>query len=791
MKKNNPDSKKNKSGETTGSGLKAFFADKKKRNIAVAAAVLAVVILLIAVFAGGRKNVLSANFDSGLSGFTTDAYSRTATDFSEPNEGVNGTGCLKIVNRTENDARFTYKIKLQADKIYKLEADVKTENIVTGGSYGANVCILESKNGGFKNLVASNDWTHVENYVSAGKTDNYTLCLRLGYYGCTVTGTAWFDNVKVTEVAAAPAGRGVVKINSKTVTQDAQYNELLYDDMRKVSWLIFAFAAAALFIAYLFRRAYDRAGQEFVTEDGKYVPALNNGNDGKKLEAPYGSLRSVLVSAAVLFAGALAIRLVLSTTYFQCGIDVSLFRSWGRTAVDNGISKLYTVATNCDYPPLYIYFMYGAMQIAKLFKYAEPVTTMLVKLPSMLADIGIGAIVYSVAKKRRYSQGNALFFAAIWLLNPAVILDSACWGQVDSLLTLFVVLVCVFINRKQYLGAGIMFGLGVMLKPQMIIFAPVFGCAFIVDFILTLAQKKTKKAFLSLGGLTLGTVVSLVLPCIPFSNMGTAEVQLLGKTMKLPWIFSLFLGTIDHYAYTTVNCYNFWFLLGLNWKPDNVVKAGLSLHKWGMLAIVAISLGAVAMYAVRLIKGLSDIKHKRPLRESAGLVYAAGAYMFACVACFGPRMHERYFFPALALLLIAAVVRRRRIILPVYALQSCAGFIMVHEIMMGLLVGGSIKSAGGEYSAYADYYWPSLTDYRGFLAVLMVVSALLTAVVAAASVKPEKVFAWEDGGAQAEPAKAEPVKAVKDAGGETSAVEDTVFEQEASPAGENSKKKRK
>ena len=88
------------------------------------------------------------------------------------------------------------------------------------------------------------------------------------------------------------------------------------------------------------------------------------------------------------------------------------------------------------------------------------------------------------------------------------------------------------------------------MKPQMIIFAPVFGCTFIVDFILMLASKKTKKAFLSLGGAALGTAVSLVLPCIPYFKMGMADVALFGKTLKLPWIFSLFLGTIAYVSST-------------------------------------------------------------------------------------------------------------------------------------------------------------------------------------------------------------------------------------------------
>ncbi len=706
--------------------LSVFDTRVKQVSAVVIAAALIVIIIvvLIRTFGGTGTVLISEDFENYNGGFySTDAYEKTATSFVVPaeGEGVDGGACLKIVNSSDNDARLTAKIQLKAGKVYRVEADIKAS--VTSEKKAANISILGSKDSGFT-YVNSETWTHVTDYITAGKTDTYTLCMRLGYYGNVITGTAWIDNVKVTQVSGAPSGKSVVVINSvtSTVTSAAEYNENLYADMRIVSWLILALAFFALLLYGLYVRAYDRIGGEFIGTDDKirFIP----GRRKLDAKAPFDTLGNPVGVFVTVFTLALGIRLVLSITYFECGIDVGLFKYWGRVAAENGIGQLYNIATNCDYPPLYAYFLAFVTHVGNLLKLGQTGMGMMVKLPSIFADMLVGLVIYFTAVKKRYSFGSAMFFAAVWLFNPVVLIDASCWGQVDSLLALFVILCCISLNGRRFLAAGLFFSLGIMLKPQMTLFLPVLGCVFLSEFVMEFVRKRPKRAFGFLGKILLGLVTGAVLPCIPFFGMGTAEVELFGKSMELPWIFKLFLGTIDHYQYATVNNYNFWFLVGQNWVPDSEMAGPLSLHTWGMLAIVVISLVTVAVYVFKTAKAVSRGKLTEKVSHP-GLVFLAGAFMFAMVSCFGPRMHERYFFPAVALLLMAAICYHRKGVLAGYGLISGIGFITVHEIMLGLLVGGSIRDVNDNSAVYGDFYWPKLNEYRGWLAAITVIAALV------------------------------------------------------------------
>lgn len=739
--------------------FKRLTADRTGKFVFVLVCLSAVALCVLAAVTLSRteKVLFETNLSSGEALlFEKDAYYPELSVFSVVKDDLYGE-CFMIENVGDNDARFTYRIKLSAGGVYRIEADVKTD-IESTGRYGANVSLLEAKGGGFSMLRGINGWTHAEEYVSVGKTDTYTVCLRLGYYSGTVTGKAWFDNLKITKVPGVPSGKNAISVGktSSTVTEDAEYNQLLYEDMRVVSFIILLFVVLIFVIRYMYQRAYDKNGC------GGYVGAdegpvrlrdlrrLSKDRGRKDADGPLKTLPDPVITLAALFLFALAVRLVLSVTYFQCNIDVGLFKSWGRTVLDKGISKLYIESPNCDYPPLYLYFLGGSALVSKLLRFGDAGYTMLVKLPSILADIAIGAIVFRTAARKRFTFGNCTFFTALWLFNPVSILDSACWGQVDSLLALFVILTCLSIADRNYLVAGLSFGLGVMLKPQMIILLPVLGAAFIVFFILELRGRRAGKAFAGLGLLSAGMTAGLVVPCIPFFSMGTGDVSLFGRTVKLPWTFTLFLGTIDHYKYATVNCYNFWFLLGKNWKQDSEIASGLSLHSWGMLAIVAVSLVTVAVFAAVLIKALKNKGGDVPPSEA--VTYLAAAHMFACVSCFGPRMHERYFFPAAALLLLAAIASRKRGMILPYALLSGIGFITVHEIMMGLLVGASIKSVVDNSAVYGDYYWPSLNQYRGVLAAVMVAASLITTALLIASAVKYRASAKDCGQAASDAA---------------------------------------
>ena len=692
----------------------SFFKNKKVLiPVLAAAAALCITLAAVLLFSNGSEggSEYFFDFEEGREGFSGDGYTEGASEFiRSENGGVEGSACLAVINNEENDARFYKEFTLKKGKYYKLETDVKVEN-VSAANFGANISVLESSDSGYSTINGGDGWTHLENYVYSSETKAYKVCLRLGYYGSTVTGTAYFDNVKITELSKLPSGASALNLTAKkttTTTADAEYDEGLYYDMRIVTWLISGFVLIAFLLVY------------------RYIK-INGGLERETASSPAEpfKIKKGSIVRAVCFAAtaALLLRILLSITYFQCNIDVGLFKYWGRVAVDEGIGELYNVATNCDYPPLYMYFMAAAVWINRLLGNSDTVLTLLVKLPSILADISIGIIIYVIAKKERFSDAFSKFIMCLWLFNPCVLVDSACWGQVDSLLALLVVLCCVFANNDRWLLSGLMFGLGVMLKPQMIIFLPVFGCVwFFHSFLEKITEKRVGKAFATLGFAMLGTVLGLILPCIPFFGMESVKIGILGKEFTAPWIFSLFIGTVDHYSYATVNYYNFWFLLGKNWEKDDLAFGGLTYYKWGMLAIVIISLIVVICFAVRYILA-SLQKSEKALQSDKGFVYLAGTAMYFAVSCFGPRMHERYFFPGIALLLIAMLYFGRKRMLISYGLASAFGFVSVHEIMMGLLVGSSVSGAGGDGG---DFYWPSLTDYRGFLAAFITVSAIIS-----------------------------------------------------------------
>ncbi|MCI4368990.1 MAG: hypothetical protein L3K09_05450, partial [Thermoplasmata archaeon] len=54
----------------------------------------------------------------------------------------------------------------------------------------------------------------------------------------------------------------------------------------------------------------------------------------------------------------------------------------------------------------------------------------LLKLPFILADVGVALLLYAVG--RRSGEGRGTLLAMAWFLNPVVIWASAVHGEVDA-----------------------------------------------------------------------------------------------------------------------------------------------------------------------------------------------------------------------------------------------------------------------------------------------------------------------------------------------------------------------
>lgn len=675
-------------------------------------AVTASVLLLTLVGKGNGGVVFSSDFENGRGKFTTDAYVDNVTTFSYKEDGgVDNSACLMIESAEANDARFITEVKVRAGKYYRITGSVKAENITGENAYGANISVIASLvRHPYPAVKADGQWHDIEYYVKAPTGGTMKLALRLGYYGGDTAGRAWFDNVAVTQVDKIPEGAVYIDLHTQAaqapaVTEGAEWNENTYSDTKIIACIAAAVLLLFFLIVYRYARVYDGFGLE--------TPVAR----------PSGKTVSLRTGIIALLAFALVLRLVLSVTYFQCDIDVNLFKYWGNRAFEVGLTNVYNKVPGIDYPPLFIHYLWMASGLSRLFApllggAKDAFYTMLVKLPAGLADCAIGYIIYRIAKKKRMSNEWCLFFAAVWLFNPLAILDSAFWGQVDSLTALCVILCIYLLNEKRYFVSGIILGVGVMLKPQMIIFTPVFFYMWLKEAI---RNRSGKNALKTLGLSAGGGIAGALAPNLMFLGMGLTDVTLFegsahSLTLRLPWIFSLFSGTVNHYNYATVNCYNFWFLLGKNWTSDSMMFGPLSFHTWGMLAIVLVSLVTLVLY----------LKSK----DAEYMPYLLAAFLYLGVSDFGPRMHERYFFPAVSLLLIVAILANKKVFLGIYSFLSVAGFLSVFDVMVGLQVGSSLRAAGASGDRYGDYYWPSLNLYRGIIAAAMVISFLLVTVFA-------------------------------------------------------------
>lgn len=664
------------------------------------------IIFLVKNNAGTEQDnvlVVSADFNKDSNGFVPGAWVSDNSDFKYmSNGGIDDTGCVKVINKSANDARYELSVEAEEESYYKVTGWIKTEEVGSlQGAAGANISVLNTFEK-YDYIYGTQDWKYVEFYGETvkGQTE-FTVALRVGFYSGDNTGTAWFDDIKIYKVSDVPEDVACVSFEDKLTPTETTEDELpldenFYEDMTKGAVILTFFVLLAFVIAYRFARAYDGKGRS--------VP----------LASPCGEPMSLGKAIAAIFIIGIIIRIVLALSPLQCSGDMGIFKYWGDMSVSGGFTETYnTLGELIDYPPLYVYVLYAASAIKDLFagsEYQDMIYSVLIKLSPIIADCLIGVFIYKICNKKMRTEWK-VFAVATWMLNPVVIIDSAVWGQVDSILALFVILAVYYGYEKKFLWSGLWLGLGVMLKPQAIIVSPIIFFMLVKYFI---QEKETiKKKFAGLGFTALGFLIGSVVPCLPFMfKMGMVETEILGKTINLPWIFSLFIGTANGYSYASVNSLNFWFLMGKNWVSDSEEIANITMLTWGFLAIILI---CVIIWVLYLL-------YKK--KKYMPYLFAGMLYLF--VTMFGPRMHERYFFPAVAFFAVAYVLSNNRIWLWMYTLLSIFGFLTIAEVLLDLEVGKYLQATTADINRYADFLWVSESTYRNTIAWLMIIITVAT-----------------------------------------------------------------
>src|SRR5438105_5376528 len=191
---------------------------------------------------------------------------------------------------------------------------------------------------------------------------------------------------------------------------------------------------------------------------------------------------------------------------------------------------------------------------------------LLLKMPAILADLGIAFILYWAAR-RWLGERAGLIAAALYLFIPVTWYDSALWGQVDAVGALLLIASLVLLIERRSEPAIALAILAILVKPQEAIGLVVVLPALVRRHLILPGSRRRLLSSAAAGA------AALVLPLVPFDIGGVTG------------LLRLFQSDADRYSVLSANAFNLWALVGSTplaqifsgggaWTPDSLAVAG-------------------------------------------------------------------------------------------------------------------------------------------------------------------------------------------------------------------------
>jgi len=292
---------------------------------------------------------------------------------------------------------------------------------------------------------------------------------------------------------------------------------------------------------------------------------------------------------------------IIVTPFGTHYLDQNTFIAWSNILGKVGFKDFYL--SWCDYLPGYLYILnvLGKINLLKIIP-----SGVLFKLPAIISDVVTGYLIYKVSK-RFSKESTALIIACFYLFNPAILGNSAMWGQVDSITSLFSISALMALPNIWI--SSLLLAISVLIKPQAAFIAPVIFLYFIKE------KWRIEKIIYYI--LFSGSV--FLLGFIPFYP---------GSGSFITFVVNRISVVLNQYGYGSVNAFNFWGFWGF-WKPDDLGKITHQI-------IGFILVGALLSISYFLV------------RKKKGFVYLLSSCVYLVTYLFMTRMHERHMLPALA-----------------------------------------------------------------------------------------------------------------------------------------------
>ncbi len=405
--------------------------------------------------------------------------------------------------------------------------------------------------------------------------------------------------------------------------------------------------------------------------------------------------------------------------------DIAYWKWWGMSAAHDGISGPL-VNTAYNYPSFYLYILKFTSHLYEFltgfnFKLnpndvvfwsdTNFLYLFLIKLPYILADLGIGILIYKIIKNSKFEAPNSkqisnsnfknskrlghfnlkfwslfrnsdlgfrissnipLLAASLYLFNPVVIYNSSLWGQTDSIGAFLVLLAFYFLLSSKYSLLAVFAAIAVFMKVQTVIFLPLL-------FLIILLRSNLKETFKSFW-VFLATAIIINLPFLITHTMSR--------------VFEVMYSSQAYFPYVSMNAYNLWWLifgrLSSSFWDQNLIAGLISFKMMGLMLFGAVYAMAIAVI-LRVTGGeLGKSIHYQGADWQDPLVrYVLSAFILVSFSFFLllTQMHERYLFPLFVffpiLLGLSFSSRRKFLILTtIYLILSTTTLLNLHQVMI-------------------------------------------------------------------------------------------------------------
>lgn len=297
-------------------------------------------------------------------------------------------------------------------------------------------------------------------------------------------------------------------------------------------------------------------------------------------------------------------------------------KPWYNTIKDQGFAAFGTDFST--YNPPYLYLLYMIARFGP-----DLPTVVAVKIPALASDFACAYVMFKIVRVRFDRSAIVPTLAAIAVLfTPTVILNSAFWGQADSVYTLGILACVYFLMRSRSMAAMLAFGFALAFKLQAIFLAPVL-------LALVLKRSIAWKSILAIP-------LVLILALLPSWIAGR----------PLPELLNVYLYQASQFQSLTMNAASAY-----SWIPQTNEAFNL-LYGPGVILGMAVAFTWFALV------------FRSPRALTAPQIVEVSLLACLLIPFFLPKMHERYFYPADLLAIAFAFYYPRLFYVPIFTIGA-------------------------------------------------------------------------------------------------------------------------